>query len=185
MPLSEAAVHAALTTFARAFRRKKVESDLVVLYHGALAEHTDDARLGLATNELLQNEDSFPTIATVLRYCHGQGPKHHAENAYIHGTTISFRDYVRDHALAEGIGGFWRDADEQRRYELAAHTVPRSAYPKLPLHDYLRAIGEVADGLKPKPPEEHGVPKPEPSDADRPNRTARKTIPDTKWKVPF
>ena len=44
---------------------------------------------------------------------------------------------------------FWADEDERLRYERAAQSMPVSQYGNLTAYQYLAAICEVANGLKP------------------------------------
>jgi hypothetical protein len=52
---------------------------------------------------------------------------------------------------------FWRDEDERIRYERAAKHMPVSQYGHLTAWQYMAAIAEVANGLKPGGPK--GMPK--------------------------
>lgn len=45
---------------------------------------------------------------------------------------------------------FWKDEEERERYERAAKLCPVSASGSLTLDQYLAAIVEVAEGIKPK-----------------------------------
>lgn len=173
--MTEASVHVNLTLLSQAFRRK-TKPELVTLYHGVLDRAgITDQQLDTATVQILENEKLFPVPAVVLAYCRGEA-KGVRDAGFLYGTQIRTADFVRDHnAYAEELcarDGFWKDADERRRYEQAAKLMPRSEHP-IPITEYLKAIAEVAESMKPKQ-ESDANPKRQPSDSRRPHREPRK-----------
>lgn len=62
-----------------------------------------------------------------------------------------FEPYPDDRPVMVWPHPFWKDEEERLRYERAAQHMPVSQCGKMTLDQYLAAIVEVANGLKPAP----------------------------------
>jgi hypothetical protein len=77
---------------------RKVADETIRIFHRLLSsEGVTDVQFEAAVRDYAKHEDTFPSPAKMLRYCQDSGHSGSGVGeAYILGTTIRARDYIRD-----------------------------------------------------------------------------------------
>jgi hypothetical protein len=90
--LSSESVAEGMAILASAFRRR-LSGEMTLVYHRVLSRHLHEDQFEDAVNAVLENEKTFPSVATVLMYGRASSRhRHEAGTAYV--GDVPLRDYA-------------------------------------------------------------------------------------------